>query len=168
MSCVILSEEELASQNETAESNSSPTHEGLESRSKVCEEGGLKRSSTRSGSPPPPLEGRVSPTDGEEADEEDGDSEDSDESDEELRTYSIQEQSEESEEEILTVPIIVSDCSDAHNSEVCLRYQSCSKIHRLTKWRTKRKWCLSSMMSPSFCLTRYLLSSYFKSFSMIY
>ncbi len=48
------------------------------------------------------------------------------------------------------------------NSEVCLRYQSCSKIHRLTKWRTKRKWCLSSMMSPSFCLTRYLLSSYFQ------
>uniref|UniRef100_A0A671N5Q2 non-specific serine/threonine protein kinase n=1 Tax=Sinocyclocheilus anshuiensis TaxID=1608454 RepID=A0A671N5Q2_9TELE len=78
-------------------------------------------SSTRSGSPPPPLEGRVSPTDGEEADEEDGDSEDSDESDEELRTYSIQEQSEESEDEILTVPIIVSDCSDAHNLRSLLK-----------------------------------------------
>uniref|UniRef100_A0A671N5R2 non-specific serine/threonine protein kinase n=1 Tax=Sinocyclocheilus anshuiensis TaxID=1608454 RepID=A0A671N5R2_9TELE len=82
---------------------------------------GRKRSSTRSGSPPPPLEGRVSPTDGEEADEEDGDSEDSDESDEELRTYSIQEQSEESEDEILTVPIIVSDCSDAHNLRSLLK-----------------------------------------------
>uniref|UniRef100_A0A673JKX3 non-specific serine/threonine protein kinase n=1 Tax=Sinocyclocheilus rhinocerous TaxID=307959 RepID=A0A673JKX3_9TELE len=76
---------------------------------------------TRSGSPPPPLEGRVSPTDGEEADEEDGDSEDSDESDEELRTYSIQEQSEESEDEILTVPIIVSDCSDAHKLRSLLK-----------------------------------------------
>uniref|UniRef100_A0A8C2QBC3 non-specific serine/threonine protein kinase n=1 Tax=Cyprinus carpio TaxID=7962 RepID=A0A8C2QBC3_CYPCA len=78
-------------------------------------------SSTRSGSPPPPLEGRVSPTDGEEADEEDGDSEDSDESDEELRTYSIQDQSEESEDEILTVPIIVSDCSDAHKLRSLLK-----------------------------------------------
>uniref|UniRef100_A0A671N5Q9 non-specific serine/threonine protein kinase n=1 Tax=Sinocyclocheilus anshuiensis TaxID=1608454 RepID=A0A671N5Q9_9TELE len=121
VSCIILSEEELASQKETAERNFSPTHEGLESRSKDCEEGGRKRSSTRSGSPPPPLEGRVSPTDGEEADEEDGDSEDSDESDEELRTYSIQEQSEESEDEILTVPIIVSDCSDAHNLRSLLK-----------------------------------------------
>uniref|UniRef100_A0A8C1Z6C8 Apoptosis-associated tyrosine kinase b n=1 Tax=Cyprinus carpio TaxID=7962 RepID=A0A8C1Z6C8_CYPCA len=121
VSCIILSEEEIASQKETAERNSSPTHEGLESRSKDCEEGGRKRSSTRSGSPPPPLEGRVSPTDGEEADEEDGDSEDSDESDEELRTYSIQDQSEESEDEILTVPIIVSDCSDAHKLRSLLK-----------------------------------------------
>uniref|UniRef100_A0A671RNY8 Serine/threonine-protein kinase LMTK1-like n=1 Tax=Sinocyclocheilus anshuiensis TaxID=1608454 RepID=A0A671RNY8_9TELE len=84
-------------------------------------EGGRKRNATRSGSPPPPLEGRVSPTDGEEADEEDGDSEDSDESDEELRTYSIQEQSEESEDELLTVPIIVSDCSDAHKLRSLLK-----------------------------------------------
>ncbi|KAI2658313.1 Serine/threonine-protein kinase LMTK1 [Labeo rohita] len=119
VSCIISSEEELASHEETAESNSSPTHEELESRSK--EEGGRKRSSMRSGSPPPPLEGRVSPTDGEEADEEDGDSEDSDESDEELRTYSIQEQSEESDDEILTVPIIVSDCSDAHKLRSLLK-----------------------------------------------
>lgn len=119
--CTILSEEELASQKETAESNSFSTHEGLESRRKDCEEGGRKRSSIRSGSPPPPLEGQVSPTDGEEADEEDGDSEDSDESDEELRTYSIQEQSEESEDEILTVPIIVSDCSDAHKLRSLLK-----------------------------------------------
>uniref|UniRef100_A0A672KXY3 non-specific serine/threonine protein kinase n=1 Tax=Sinocyclocheilus grahami TaxID=75366 RepID=A0A672KXY3_SINGR len=81
----------------------------------------LSADSTRSGSPPPPLEGRVSPTDGEEADEEDGDSEDSDESDEELRTYSIQELSEESEDEILTVPIIVSDCSDAHKLRSLLK-----------------------------------------------
>ncbi|XP_051771559.1 serine/threonine-protein kinase LMTK1 isoform X4 [Ctenopharyngodon idella] len=121
VSCTILSEEELASQKETAERNSSITHEGLESRRKDCKEGGCKRSSIRSGSPPPPLEGRVSPTDGEEADEEDGDSEDSDESDEELRTYSIQEQSEESEDEILTVPIIVSDCSDAHKLRSLLK-----------------------------------------------
>ncbi|XP_042623900.1 serine/threonine-protein kinase LMTK1 isoform X1 [Cyprinus carpio] len=115
---VILFEEELASQKER---NISPTHEVWESTSKDCEEGGRKRSSTRSGSPPPPLEGRVFPTDGEEADEEDGDSEDSDESDEELRTYSIQEQSEESEDEILTVPIIVSDCSDAHKLRSLLK-----------------------------------------------
>ncbi|XP_067224774.1 serine/threonine-protein kinase LMTK1 isoform X2 [Chanodichthys erythropterus] len=121
VSYTILSEEELASQKETAERNSSITHEGLESRSKDCKEGGCKRSSIRSGSPPPPLEGRVSPTDGEEADEEDGDSEDSDESDEELRTYSIQEQSEESEDEILTVPIIVSDCSDSHKLRSLLK-----------------------------------------------
>ncbi|ROI81962.1 Serine/threonine-protein kinase LMTK1 [Anabarilius grahami] len=121
VSYTILSEEELTSQKETAESNSSITHEGLESRSKDCKEGGCKRSSIRSGSPPPPLEGRVSPSDGEEADEEDGDSEDSDESDEELRTYSIQEQSEESEDEILTVPIIVSDCSDSHKLRSLLK-----------------------------------------------
>ncbi|KAG1955157.1 serine/threonine-protein kinase LMTK1 [Pimephales promelas] len=119
--CTIFSEEELASQKETAERHSFSTHEGLESRRKDCEEGGRKRSSIRSGSPPPPLEGRVSPTDGEEADEEDGDSEDSDESDEELRTYSIHEQSEESEDEILTVPIIVSDYSDAHKLRSLLK-----------------------------------------------
>ncbi len=139
VSCVILSEEELASQKETAESDSSPTHEGLESRSKVCEEGGLKRSSTRSGSPPPPLEGRVSPTDGEEADEEDGDSEDSDESDEELRTYSIQEQSEESEEEILTVPIIVSDCSDAHKLRSLLKIPKLLKDSPSDEMENKKK-----------------------------
>ncbi|KAI4881885.1 hypothetical protein NFI96_034390, partial [Prochilodus magdalenae] len=81
------------------------------------------KSSTRTLSPPPlpPFEGRVSPADGEEADEEDGDSEDSDESDEELRTYSIQEQSEESEDEALQVPIIVSDCSDAHKLRSLLK-----------------------------------------------
>ncbi len=139
VSCVILSEEELASQKETAESDSSLTHEGLESRSKVCEEGGLKRSSTRSGSPPPPLEGRVSPTDGEEADEEDGDSEDSDESDEELRTYSIQEQSEESEEEILTVPIIVSDCSDAHKLRSLLKIPKLLKDSPSDEMENKKK-----------------------------
>ncbi|XP_067286537.1 serine/threonine-protein kinase LMTK1 isoform X2 [Pseudorasbora parva] len=120
VSCTVLSEEELASQKETAERTCSSIHEGLESRSKDLEEGGRKRSSIRSGSPPPPLEGLVSHTDGEEADEEDGDSEDSDESDEELRTYSIQEQSEESEDE-LTVPIIVSDCSDAHKLRSLLK-----------------------------------------------
>lgn len=120
-SCAILSEEELQSQKETAEKNDSPTHEELKSKSKDCEGEGRKRISARSGSPPPPLEGRVSPTDGEEADEEDGDSEDSDESDEELRTYSIQEQSEESEDEVLTVPIIISDCSDAHKLRSLLK-----------------------------------------------
>ncbi|XP_056324885.1 serine/threonine-protein kinase LMTK1 isoform X3 [Danio aesculapii] len=119
VSCANLSEEELQSQKETAEKNDSPTHEELKSMSKEGE--GRKRISTRSGSPPPPLEGRVSPTDGEEADEEDGDSEDSDESDEELRTYSIQEQSEESEDEVLTVPIIISDCSDAHKLRSLLK-----------------------------------------------
>ncbi|XP_072522702.1 serine/threonine-protein kinase LMTK1 isoform X2 [Salminus brasiliensis] len=84
------------------------------------------KSSTRPSSPPPPtplppLEGRVSPADGEEADEEDGDSEDSDESDEELRTYSIQDQSEDSEDEAFPVPIIVSDCSDAHKLRSLLK-----------------------------------------------
>ncbi|XP_023672773.2 serine/threonine-protein kinase LMTK1 isoform X1 [Paramormyrops kingsleyae] len=58
--------------------------------------------------PLPPIESRISPGDGEEAD-----SEDSEESDEELRCYNVQEQSEESEEESSTVPVVVSDCSDA-------------------------------------------------------
>ncbi|TRY60708.1 hypothetical protein DNTS_013997 [Danionella cerebrum] len=102
----------------------SPTHEVLESKSKDCDGGGRKRSCVRSGSPPPPLEGRVPPTDGEEADEEDIYSEDSDESDEELRTYSIQEQSEESEDEVLIVPIIVSDCSDSHKLRSLLKMPS--------------------------------------------
>ncbi|XP_031417298.1 serine/threonine-protein kinase LMTK1 isoform X1 [Clupea harengus] len=80
--------------------------------------------STRASSPPPPhspLEGRVSPADGEEADEEDADSDDSDESDEELRTYSVQEQSEESEDENHPIPIVISDCSDAHNLRSLLK-----------------------------------------------
>ncbi|XP_063077555.1 serine/threonine-protein kinase LMTK1 [Engraulis encrasicolus] len=83
-----------------------------------------KTSTTRTSSPPPPhspLAGRVSPAEGEEADEEDGDTDDSDESDEELRTYSVQEQSEESEDESHPVPIIISDCSDAHNLRSLLK-----------------------------------------------
>uniref|UniRef100_A0A8B9J5D2 non-specific serine/threonine protein kinase n=1 Tax=Astyanax mexicanus TaxID=7994 RepID=A0A8B9J5D2_ASTMX len=86
-----------------------------------CHKSFIRPSSPPPPSPLPPLEGRVSPADGEEADEEDGDSEDSDESDEELRTYSIQEQSEESEDEVLPVPIIVSDCSDAHKLRSLLK-----------------------------------------------
>ncbi|MCI4384497.1 hypothetical protein PGIGA_G00039340 [Pangasianodon gigas] len=84
------------------------------------------KSSTRPSSPPPlpSLEGQVSPVERREADDEDRDSEDSDESDEELRTYSIQEQSEESEDEILPVPIIVSDCSDAHKLRSLLKMPS--------------------------------------------
>ncbi len=89
--------------------------------------------------PPPPLEGRVSPTDGEEADEEDGDSEDSDESDEELRSYSIQEQSEESEDEILTVPIIVSDCSDAHKLRSLLKIPTLSGDSLSDEMENKKK-----------------------------
>uniref|UniRef100_A0A4W4DS16 non-specific serine/threonine protein kinase n=1 Tax=Electrophorus electricus TaxID=8005 RepID=A0A4W4DS16_ELEEL len=68
--------------------------------------------------------GRASPADGQEADEEDGDSEDSDESDEELRTYRIQEQSEESDDEVLAVPIVVSDCSQAHKLRSLLKIPS--------------------------------------------
>ncbi|KAL4659238.1 serine/threonine-protein kinase LMTK1-like isoform X1 [Arapaima gigas] len=59
--------------------------------------------------------------DGEDADEEDGDSEDSEESDEELCCYNIQDQSEESEEESPTVPIVVSDRSDARNLRSLLK-----------------------------------------------
>ncbi|XP_062858953.1 serine/threonine-protein kinase LMTK1 [Trichomycterus rosablanca] len=82
--------------------------------------------STRPSSPPPhpSLYRRVSSCDGAEADEEDRDSDDSDESDEELRTYSIQEQSEESEDEEIPVPIIVSDCSDAHKLRSLLKMPS--------------------------------------------
>lgn len=84
------------------------------------------KSSTRPSSPPPlsSREERTSPEEKEEADAEDRDSEDSDESDEELRTYRVQEQSEESEEEILPVPIIVSDCSDAHKLRSLLKMPS--------------------------------------------
>ncbi|XP_051959140.1 serine/threonine-protein kinase LMTK1 isoform X1 [Xyrauchen texanus] len=131
VSCTILSTDEPVPQQETSEevlvlgpesnhSSDSSTHKNLESRNKDPEKGWRKRSSTRSCSPPPLLEGRLSPMDGEEADEE-GDSEDSDESDEELRTYSIREQSEESEDEILPVPIIVSDSSDAHKLRSLLK-----------------------------------------------
>ncbi|XP_015211645.2 serine/threonine-protein kinase LMTK1 isoform X2 [Lepisosteus oculatus] len=70
------------------------------------------------------IEGRVSPVDGEEADEEDGDSEDSEESDEELRCYNIQEQSEESEEEFPSVPIVVSNSSEARNLRSLLKMPS--------------------------------------------
>ncbi|KAF4084876.1 hypothetical protein AMELA_G00111030 [Ameiurus melas] len=84
------------------------------------------KTSTRPSSPPPlpSLEGRMSQVERGEADDEDRDSDDSDESDEELRTYSIQEQSEESEDEILPVPIIVSDCSDAHKLRSILKIPS--------------------------------------------
>lgn len=84
------------------------------------------KTSTRPSSPPPlpSLEGRMSQVERGEADDEDRDSDDSDESDEELRTYSIQEQSEESEDEILPVPIIVSDCSDAHKLRSILKMPS--------------------------------------------
>ncbi|XP_026868863.2 serine/threonine-protein kinase LMTK1 isoform X1 [Electrophorus electricus] len=87
---------------------------------------GNTKGSTRPFSPPPlpPPEGRASPADGQEADEEDGDSEDSDESDEELRTYRIQEQSEESDDEVLAVPIVVSDCSQAHKLRSLLKIPS--------------------------------------------
>uniref|UniRef100_A0A4W5JRY6 non-specific serine/threonine protein kinase n=1 Tax=Hucho hucho TaxID=62062 RepID=A0A4W5JRY6_9TELE len=84
--------------------------------------------------PPPPLPlmtpplGRELPMDGGEADEEDeengdGDSDDS-ESDEELSSYSVQEEQsggEESGEENHAVPIVVSDCSDAHNLRSLLK-----------------------------------------------
>ncbi|XP_051792492.1 serine/threonine-protein kinase LMTK1 isoform X2 [Erpetoichthys calabaricus] len=82
----------------------------------------LVRHSVRS--PPPDhlrMETRVSPADGEEADEEDGDSDDSEESDEELCCYNIQEQSEESEEEFPTVPVVISDSSDAQNLRSLLK-----------------------------------------------
>ncbi|KAI5623460.1 serine/threonine-protein kinase LMTK1 isoform X1, partial [Silurus asotus] len=81
---------------------------------------------TRPSSPPPlpSPEGRVSTIERGEADDEDRDSEDSDESDEELRTYSIHEQSEESDDEIFPVPIIVSDCSDAHKLRSILKMPS--------------------------------------------
>ncbi|CDQ69931.1 unnamed protein product [Oncorhynchus mykiss] len=59
------------------------------------------------------------------ADEEDGDGDSDDsESDEELRCYSVQEEQsggEESEEENHVVPIVVSDCSDAHNLRSLLK-----------------------------------------------
>ncbi|TSK14889.1 Serine/threonine-protein kinase LMTK1 [Bagarius yarrelli] len=87
------------------------------------------KSSIRPFSPPPPLpllEGQVSPVERGDADDGDRDSEDSDESDEELRTYSIQEQSEESEDEDIPVPIIVSDCSDAHKLRSILKMSSLS------------------------------------------
>ncbi|XP_018600966.2 serine/threonine-protein kinase LMTK1 isoform X2 [Scleropages formosus] len=88
-------------------------------------------------SPPPPLpsmEGRVSPADGEEAD-----SEDSEESDEELRCYNIQEQSEESEEESPTVPVVVSDRSNAQHLRSLLKMPSllsesfCEELDRKKK-----------------------------------
>lgn len=84
------------------------------------------KNSSRPSSPPPlsSLEGRMPLVERGEADDEDRESEDSDESDEELRTYSIQEQSEESEDEILPVPIIVSDCSDAHKLRSLLKMPS--------------------------------------------
>lgn len=99
-------------------------HETLDGNSKYGVQ--FHKSSTRPSSPPPLplLDGRVSPVERGEADDEDRDSEDSDESDEELRTYSIQDQSEESEDEILPVPIIVSDCSDAHNLRSLLKMPS--------------------------------------------
>ncbi|XP_046870565.1 serine/threonine-protein kinase LMTK1, partial [Hypomesus transpacificus] len=82
-----------------------------------------------SSSPPrlPPgegLEARQTADRGEEADEEDGDTDDSEESDEELRVYRVQDQSageESEEEEFHPVPIVVSDCSDAHNLRSLLK-----------------------------------------------
>lgn len=73
--------------------------------------------------PPPVTEEQGIHIDGEEADEEDADTDDSDESDEELRTYSVQEQSggEESEDEYHTVPIVVSDDSEAHKLRSLLK-----------------------------------------------
>ncbi|RVE59276.1 hypothetical protein OJAV_G00186640 [Oryzias javanicus] len=67
---------------------------------------------------PPETEGRTHP-----GDEDEEDTDDSDESDEELRTYSVQEQSggEDSEDEIHPVPIVVSDCSEAHQLRSLLR-----------------------------------------------
>ncbi|XP_065118950.2 serine/threonine-protein kinase LMTK1 isoform X1 [Paramisgurnus dabryanus] len=151
LSCNIMSQEQpVTFQKETekemviseAENDSlsdSPTLEQLESKIDTSEGGGHKRSLTRTCSPPPPLEGRRSPTDGEEADEEDGDSEDSDESDEELRTYSIQEQSEESEDEILPVPIIVSDCSDAHKLRSLLKMPTLQSDTLCDEMETRKK-----------------------------
>ncbi|XP_055745691.1 serine/threonine-protein kinase LMTK1-like isoform X2 [Salvelinus fontinalis] len=72
----------------------------------------------------PPL-GRQLPMDGREADEEDGDGDfDDSESDEELSSYSVQEEQsggEDSGEENHAVPIVVSDCSDAHNLRSLLK-----------------------------------------------
>uniref|UniRef100_A0A8K9XAR8 non-specific serine/threonine protein kinase n=1 Tax=Oncorhynchus mykiss TaxID=8022 RepID=A0A8K9XAR8_ONCMY len=72
----------------------------------------------------PPL-GWELPMDGVEADKEDvdGDSDDS-ESDEELSSYSVQEEQsggEESGEENHAVPVVLSDCSDAHNLRSLLK-----------------------------------------------
>lgn len=150
VSCNIMSQEEPVSPIKTTETeivvfeesnhvSHSISQEQLESINDDSEEGGRKRSSSRSCSPPPPLEGRASPTDGEEADEEDGDSEDSDESDEELRTYSIQEQSEESEDEILPVPIIVSDCSDAHKLRSLLKMPTLGIDSMCDEMESKKK-----------------------------
>lgn len=143
-SCDIMSHDEPVSEIETEVEESqllsdSTTQELLESKNEDSADGGRKRSSSRSCSPPPPLEGRASPTDGEEADEEDGDSEDSDESDEELRTYSIQEQSEESEDEILPVPIIVSDCSDAHKLRSLLKMPTLTSDSLCDESETRKK-----------------------------
>ncbi|XP_057214802.1 serine/threonine-protein kinase LMTK1 isoform X2 [Triplophysa rosa] len=150
LSCAVMSQEEPVSPvkepekevvvfEESQRASDSTTQEQLESKNENSEDGGRKRSSSRSCSPPPPLEGRASPTDGEEADEEDGDSEDSDESDEELRTYSIQEQSEESEDEILPVPIIVSDCSDAHKLRSLLKMPTLASDSLCDEMETKKK-----------------------------
>ncbi|XP_051968713.1 serine/threonine-protein kinase LMTK1-like isoform X3 [Xyrauchen texanus] len=146
VSCVILSTEDpvpsedlLGLGAERSNSSDSVTLEDLETTNKDPEEEGLKKRSTRSCSPPPPQEGWVSPTDGEEADEEDGDSEDSDESDEELRTYRIQEQSEESEDEILPVTIIVSDCSDAHKLRSLLKMPTLLSDSLSDEMETKKK-----------------------------
>ncbi|XP_062382957.1 serine/threonine-protein kinase LMTK1 [Sardina pilchardus] len=98
--------------------------------------------SARVSSPPPPLrplEGRVSPADGEEADEEDADTDDSDESDEELRTYSVQEQSEESEDENHPVPIVISDCSDAHNLRSLLKIPTLVSESSIDESEAKKK-----------------------------
>ncbi|XP_048089287.1 serine/threonine-protein kinase LMTK1 isoform X1 [Alosa alosa] len=98
--------------------------------------------SARASSPPPPLrplEGQVSPADGEEADEEDADTDDSDESDEELRTYSVQEQSEESEDENHPVPIVISDCSDAHNLRSLLKIPTLVSESSIDESEAKKK-----------------------------
>ncbi|XP_047015556.2 serine/threonine-protein kinase LMTK1 isoform X2 [Ictalurus punctatus] len=99
------------------------------------------KTSTRPSSPPPlpSLEGRVSQVERGEADDEDRDSDDSDESDEELRTYSIQEQSEESEDEIFPVPIIVSDCSDAHKLRSILKMPSLCNDNHSDELESKKK-----------------------------
>lgn len=98
--------------------------------------------SARASSPPPPLpshEGRVSPADGEEADEEDADTDDSDESDEELRSYSVQEQSEESEDENHPIPIVISDCSNAHNLRSLLKMPSLVTDSSIDEPEAKKK-----------------------------
>lgn len=138
--------DELASLANTDISNLSITHSDKSDTTpenpdnNTMERAQCHKVSTRPSSPPPlPPLGHRSSWDGGEVDEEDKDSDDSDESDEELRTYSIQEQSEESEDEVIPVPIIVSDCSDAHKLRSLLKMPSLLPDSLCDKMLSKKK-----------------------------